>query len=269
MGLFRKNRPQTFDAWFDDATRGFCDFAKGQVREEYEDHFTAAYEDLRAEGLDEQEAQESAVQSLGTARKIRRQLIKVYLTRGEDKRLGRIAASRVRIERERGKGLLEWFAKAAAFVVYGGFFAALVELNLSKRWGTMGTILGLGAAVATLIIARRGISASSLTLKLKNALRATSLENVLVLSAHRSLLQAFFFAWLATYLLNGNFLDHLFPAIVLLVSSAAGFLDGARGFVAYQSIARKLRLYPAQNGTANVLELRNRIPRAPDSPEPD
>ncbi len=61
MGLFRKNRPQTFDAWFDDATKGLCDFAKSQVREEYEDHFATAYEDLQAEGLSEREAEGAAV----------------------------------------------------------------------------------------------------------------------------------------------------------------------------------------------------------------
>jgi hypothetical protein len=86
-GLSVKPAAPLFDAWMDDATRGLCDFAKGQVREEYEDHFAAAYEDLRAEGLGDKEAEEEAVETLGDAREVRRQLREVYFTRVEHRHL--------------------------------------------------------------------------------------------------------------------------------------------------------------------------------------
>ena len=55
-----------FDAWLANATHGLCDFAKTQVREEYEDLFTAAHENLRAAGLGADEAEEACNAALLT-----------------------------------------------------------------------------------------------------------------------------------------------------------------------------------------------------------
>lgn len=55
-----------FDTWLADATHGLCDFAKTHAREEYEDLFTAAHENLRAAGLGADEAEEACIAALLT-----------------------------------------------------------------------------------------------------------------------------------------------------------------------------------------------------------
>lgn len=272
MGFFTRNRPRTFDAWFDDATRGLCDFAKTWVREEYEDHFAAAYEDLRAEGLGEDEAEEAAVETLGNAGHVRRQLRKVYLTRGEGKRLERILRSPLKVDYERPPSPSRRLVRGFVLLTWLCYFAAMLHLRIGESWGTTGTMVTWGIAFLTVIVPREGFCVLT-TIVFRHAVRARSLADLIVKYAQRNLAVAFWHGWLALFMITGDygsfgqvrawFFTALFTVLVVTVASAIF------EFLLFQRIARKMRLYPAQNTTQIVKELRGLISRARQAQEFD
>ena len=248
MGFWRKHKPQTFDAWLDQATRGLCDFAKTQVREEYEDHYRGAYEDLREEGLDEHEAAETAVQSLGDAREVRKQIRKIYLTWLEEKHLGWIASSREGIRSNRTSvpqsvtsrnAILAW--QVAESGIFGAVFGGML-------WGFQGTILG-AVGVLTVILLRREYYAQV-------TIHAATVEDLTDKCAQRRVADLCDVFWVLSLIFvfasRASYPFMVISACLAVVLVSKPIYEILR----FRVIARKLRRYPAQNATPVVVKLR-------------
>lgn len=269
MGLFMKNRPQTFGAWFDDATRGFCDFAKGQVREEYEDHFTAAYEDLRTKGLGEEEAERAAVSSLGDARKVRRQLRKVYLTWQEEKRLEAIGRVRFPFSLTLGASAQQIFnmdrVRVLTFFFIHGLLIVAPPCRLGfAALGPWGALAGMIVGLGLLIAAKEGIFISLVSVwgRSGKVTRTKSIGDALTKYAKLCLGNAVLFgclvAWQSMDLLSARLLG-IFLRVLFLGVGIPASLHYLRWFFQYRSCARKIRSYSKQNTTLNVLALHYRL----------
>ncbi|NUM55893.1 MAG: hypothetical protein HUU46_19815 [Candidatus Hydrogenedentes bacterium] len=79
--------------WLDTATRGLCDDAKARIRPEVEAHFAAAYRFQIYEGEDEVIAAALASAALGDAKRANRRYRRVYLTKAQARRVGRLAGT--------------------------------------------------------------------------------------------------------------------------------------------------------------------------------
>lgn len=247
-----------FDAWLAKATRGLCDFAKGQVREEYEDHFAAAYEELRAEGLGEEEAEAAAVQSLGDGGKIRRKLKRIFLTSGEDILLGRLVTSRTEISPKQKKFLLLCMAASVAtFLLAGSFVTLSAYLAGTRLWGDAAMVLGCIAAF-TMVLARRGFCDP-------RHVHTNCLEHLLEKRAQFHLASALVMSWLLFSIIAfppdlREFFSPSFAAeafgVIWLVLMILACLRLFREFLCLRSISRKLRRHPHKTATSSVLSLR-------------
>lgn len=266
-GRHSKTTPATaglfFDAWLADATRGLCDFAKGQVREEYEDHFAAAYEDLRAEGLGEKEAERVAVESLGDARATRKKLRRVYLTRGEDTTLGQ-AASVVNVSPSLPVTPLSRGTKLGISALLGLpllFIGVFVGTSLGGGTGTLIGFLAGGCVAASVVFALwltcLGVQA------LGESDRFRPQETVLRYLRRRLRSSLLFFFAIASYMLLLVFGrdDWHVPEMRVLVQ-----FGGMVAFVGFllvavlqwrhmNAIIRKLETHPDKNATPNLARL--------------
>ncbi len=264
MVFWRKHRPQTFDAWLDQATRGLCDFAKTQVREEYEDHFTAAYEQLRAEGMDETQAAETAVQSLGRTRHVRRQLKKVYLTRSQEKFLERMLEG-VHDPLTSGvpvKFRLSWGIRIFAGMLIGApFILGLGVFGIFTFQGSQDAMIGLVILVALVCGVAGLVVAKKLLARFNEHQRTLPLEHAI----ERSLKYTLFFDvfWYGTILAivfdSGWFI--LIDWIWFIIIPPYLLVDTYSWRIRYH-IARKLRRYPSQNATPVVVKLREAYGKA-------
>lgn len=251
-----------FDAWLAKATRGLCDFAKGQVREEYEDHFAPAYEELRAEGLGEDKAERAAVRSLGDAKKIRRQLKKVYLTQREDRVLGKIASSRSKIRSARETRPPSWPVKLGAIGSFGGFMLLAGLFIGVDSGGVRATVLGIGAAFLTIIIAKKGFYVQFEN-AFRRTIRASSLAEVPLRFAQMHFAMTLYSSWICAYFVNQE------PAFLKLGAAfgALGVISSGLGSFHFHAIARKLHAYPEEADTPNMHKLRYRLEEAKDPQE--
>jgi len=256
-----------FDAWFDSATRGLCDFAKTQVREEYEDHFAAAYEDLRAKGLGEEEAERAAVGSLGDARKIRRQLKKVYLTWGEERELApiRVSGNKIRfgrfglLKRRAGRKTSDHSSSKTQlrFVLYALGLMVLGNIAGEKVFGSAAAFVGVCVAVIVVTVTREGI----LLLCGETSPEALSLGDALRGTAQGMVAAWFAFVGIPFWISGpGDWAGGGGTALLVELCGMGMFLLLSVPLlwwaIALQSIARKLRWYPTQNAAPVVMKLR-------------
>jgi hypothetical protein len=83
LDAFGINHSARIDAWLDIATRGLCEPALARITAEVEDYYASAVEDARDKGFSEPDANEVALERLGSARRARHRFRHDHLTRHE------------------------------------------------------------------------------------------------------------------------------------------------------------------------------------------
>jgi len=217
--------------------------------------------------LGEDEAEKAAVESLGNARKTKRDLKKVFLTWQEEKMLEWIGVSRFPFTSRQAFAIgrasilddlqaLAWLG-AYLFVVFG------VPVKIcGDFWGFWGLLVGLSVGLTLLVATREGVYATYANQK-KYFIHVQSLDEALKRHAMGMtcdcLLCGCFCLWVLRYYTFWT--EHSLPALNILFTclAFAGLLFGYAHVRPLQKAARKLRMYPKENTTLNVLALRYRL----------